>query len=84
MQETQSTVQTLESTIQNLIDKLDDLENRSRRKKLRIIGLSGQYKPGELLEICAEVIPRALGIQTCTVERAHTLGALHLDRKTPR
>lgn len=36
-----------------LHEKIEDLENRSRRNNLRISGLQEIYKPGSLLNICA-------------------------------
>lgn len=65
--------------------KLDDLENRSRRNNIRIVGLPEQYKATDLKDICKQTIPKTLGIKTiCTVERAHRLGQLNPDMKTLR
>lgn len=85
IQEGQSHTQTLENTIQLMADNIDDSENRSKRNNLRIIGLPETYKMANLQRLCAEDIPKALGIKhACTVERAHRLGILQTDRKTPR
>lgn len=68
--------------VQLLTDKLDDLENRSRRNNIRIVGLPEQYKASELKDICEQTIPKALGIKTtCTVERAHRLGQINPDKE---
>lgn len=65
-----------------MLDKLDDLENRSRRSNLRIIGIPETVKQDELIHICEEVLPTALGLRNkMTVERAHRIGALQKDRK---
>lgn len=85
MQHNQSTVTVLDSTILYLTEKLDDLENRSRRNNLRIIGPPEQYKTGELQDLCAETITLTLGIKSgCMVESAHRMGVLHPDRETAR
>lgn len=70
---------------QHLHDRMEDLENRSRRNNLRIIGLPESYKPGSLLDLCTSIILEALGMnRRCTVERAHWIGAPFNDRKHPR
>lgn len=81
-QEDHSTITTLEHMTLQMQEKLDDLEKRSRRNNLRIVGLPEQYKAGELYKICT--LPQALGLATkCTVERAHRLGGFIPDSKTP-
>lgn len=47
---------------QDLADKIEDLENRSCRNNLRVIGLPEKYKLQQLLEICQMEILKALGI----------------------
>lgn len=47
---------------QYLADKIEDLENRSHRNNLRVIGLPESYKLQQLLELCQTDIPKALGI----------------------
>lgn len=65
--------------------KLDDLENRSCRNNIRVIGLPETYKPQHLLELCQVDIPRALGLrEQCIAERAHRVGPLFTDRQSPR
>lgn len=59
-----------------MAEKLDDLENRSRSKNLRILGLPESVKPADVYKLCKDDIPKALGIdKECLVERAHRLGA---------
>uniref|UniRef100_A0A8C5QRW1 Uncharacterized protein n=1 Tax=Leptobrachium leishanense TaxID=445787 RepID=A0A8C5QRW1_9ANUR len=64
--------------IQGLTDKLDDLENRSRRNNLRIIGLPEAVKGPALQEWASVWLPSHLGynIESCpvAVERVHRLG----------
>lgn len=83
--EEQTYINKLENSVQQLIDKMDDLENLSRRNNLRIIGLPEQYREVDLYKICGEAITQALGIQnTCIVDRAHRMGTMQADRKSPR
>lgn len=64
---------------------MDDLENRSRRSNIRIVGIPESVKMAELYKICLHEIPKALGIdKECIVERAHRLGAAQVDRRGPR
>ena len=70
---------------QHLHERMEDLENRSRRNNLRIIGLPETYKPGSLLDICSTALPESLGLgRKCVVERAHRIGAVSEDRARPR
>lgn len=74
-----------ENTVKFLLDKLDDLENQARRNNLRIIGIPESYNHTDIMRLCTKGIPEALGISTSTpVERAHRLGPLTADRKSPR
>lgn len=69
----------------SLYEKVEDLENRSRRNNLRIVGLPENYMPQTLMDICQKAIPKALGLpHMCTAERAHRLGPPQQDRQTPR
>lgn len=55
--------------------KVDDLENRSRRNNLRLVGLPELVSPSDLQYICEVEIPKALGLDhRCRVERAHRIG----------
>lgn len=65
-----------------LLEKVEDLENRSMRSNLRIIGVPESYNANDLLRLCSKAIPEALGLQSpCVVERAHCIGPLQQDRK---
>lgn len=67
--------------LQTLIDKVDDLENHSRRNNLRIIGLPESYTLQQLQDISSHKIPRNLGLkQTCITER---IGPPKTDRTSP-
>lgn len=68
-----------------LWSKLDDLENRSRRNNMRIIGLPESVTNNQLANICAKVIPEQLGLRIpCAVERAHRIGQYMESRTKPR
>lgn len=65
----------MSSTMTQVTEKLEDLENRSRRNNWRLVGLSEAVSQAELQTICETELPRALGIQrSCRVERAHRTG----------
>lgn len=71
-------------TIQMLLDKDDDLENRSHRNNLTIVGLPGTVKQVELQKLCEKTIPQALGInKRVALERSHRIGAPQPDRRGP-
>lgn len=71
-----------DTTIQMLLDKVDDLENRSRRNNLRIVGVLEMVKPIDLQKLCEEIIPQAMGMtKRVTVERDQRLGAPQPDRR---
>lgn len=71
-------------TIKALLEKVDDLENRSRRNNLRIIGIPESYNNIDVLRLCTSEISETLGLNsTCVVERAHRIGAIQQDKKGP-
>lgn len=49
---TQGNLHDMAQTNQDLREKLDDIENRSRRNNLRIVGLPENYKSQRLLDLC--------------------------------
>lgn len=75
----------LEQLTKEQAEKIDDLENRSRRNNLRIVGLPESYPQHALKDLCQRTIPSLLGLnRNCTIERAHRLGIPHPDQKVPR
>ena len=81
----QATEHAQDKTNQFILQKLDDLENRSRRSNLRFVGVPESLQASALSDFCAQRIPEALGLPgPCTVERAHRMGAFNSDRKSPR
>lgn len=70
---------------QALLDRVEDLENRSRRSNLRFVGIPESYPNAGLINLCEKLIPKALGLRySCSVERAHRLGPPGEDRTAPR
>lgn len=66
-------------------DKINDLENRSTRNNVRIVGLPESFKQQMFLEVCQTDISKALGLKhTCTGEHAHRIGQPQPGRKTSR
>lgn len=55
-------------------NKLEDLENRSRRNNLCILGIPEAVPQKKLVALCKHELPTALGItRICKVEMAHRL-----------
>lgn len=56
-----------------LCEKLDDIENCSRRNNLRIIGLPESFSNAQLADICVVTIPEQLSLRApCIIE--HRIG----------
>uniref|UniRef100_A0A8C5QXN8 LINE-1 type transposase domain-containing protein 1 n=1 Tax=Leptobrachium leishanense TaxID=445787 RepID=A0A8C5QXN8_9ANUR len=73
----QTSVESHDSLLSSLIDKVDDLENRSRRNNLRIVRLPETVKGPQLHHVVSSWLPTALGLTdnlALTVERVHRLG----------
>lgn len=64
--------------IKQLQEKIDDLENRSRRSNLRFIGIPESVKGDDLIKFLAMDLPSALDLSFPNtlplIERAHRLG----------
>ncbi|XP_059826964.1 uncharacterized protein LOC132394632 [Hypanus sabinus] len=71
----QSCIWALEKQVQNLSDYIDDLENRGRRKNVRIIGLPEGTEGSQPAKFFKGWLPNFLDLETkagrITVERAH-------------
>ncbi|XP_068118214.1 polycystin-1-like [Hyperolius riggenbachi] len=68
-------------------EKLQDLENRSRRNNLRVVGLPETMTAQALRDFCASTLPKMLGFKRgCKVERAHRVGPPRQasDKRPPR
>ncbi|XP_053555688.1 DNA mismatch repair protein Msh3 [Bombina bombina] len=83
------TIKQLVKKSELLQDRIDDLENRSRRNNLRIVGIPESVKGKNLLEFVALTFPKLLGIHPdilpIDVERAHRIGPERgLEQNNPR
>ncbi|KAG8558445.1 hypothetical protein GDO81_016995 [Engystomops pustulosus] len=64
-----------------MADKIEDLENRSRRSNIRMVGLPESITLPHLHRIFSETLPQLLGMQSpVKVERAHRIGPLRESR----
>lgn len=75
-----------ENDLAKIQDKLDDLENRSRRSNLLFYGVtdtdgSESWEASE--RIVKEICSNNLGISVSSVARAHRLGCFSSDKKRP-
>ena len=68
-------IQTLEKQVQSMADHIDDLENRGRRKNVRVVGLPEDVEGSHPTKFFESWIPDLLGLETKTgrvkIERAH-------------
>ncbi|OCT58512.1 hypothetical protein XELAEV_18002073mg [Xenopus laevis] len=56
----------LENKMQDLLLKVDDLENRARRNNLRFVGISVSHKTDSLTKLVSKIIPQKMGISLNT------------------
>ena len=78
----------LQTENRRLVDKVDDLENRSRRPNMRIIGLPEGVEGSDAVGFVAGLLSEALG-QEClptppVLDRAHRIGRSDDLRSKPR
>ncbi|XP_072412079.1 uncharacterized protein [Chiloscyllium punctatum] len=70
-------IQTLKTQVPNLRDQVDDLENRGRRKNIRIIGLPEGKEGKQPAEFVEDWLPKFLDLETSMrglkIERAHQI-----------
>lgn len=74
-----SEVSMLESTVKTLSNKVGDLECRSRRNNVRLVGLPEKVEGQDTVTFLENWIPEALGMEsreTLVIERAHRIGTL--------
>ena len=68
---------TLQIQVKALTERADDMENRSRRNNLRLVGLSENEEGRDACTFLEKWIPSVLGMKTSTplaLERAHRIG----------
>ncbi|KAI4876133.1 hypothetical protein NFI96_006951 [Prochilodus magdalenae] len=78
----------LETAVKTLVERAEDLENRSRRDNIRIMGLKEGAEGGQPLRFFQTWLPTLLGLETkhgvVKIVRAHrTLGPPRNDRSRP-
>ncbi|KAM4633846.1 regulator of G-protein signaling 22 [Polymixia lowei] len=76
------------SEVEDLRQKLDDMENRGRRNNLRFIGVPEGSEKNDTLTFMDKIIPEILNIDFpggLEIERAHRIGAVrrHTDSEGP-
>lgn len=90
-----SRIQALEERCDGLADankairlKMDDLEGRSRRNNIRILGIPEKAEKGNPTQFIADLIPTVLGAtsfpHSIKVDRGHRIGRLTNDSARPR
>lgn len=52
-----SSTNNMDKNIKNIMDKIKDLENRSRRNNLRVMGAPENYSVNDLIRLCSVEIP---------------------------
>lgn len=80
-------VGTLENTVKTLSDKVEDLECRSRRNNVRLVGLPEKAEGQDAAAFLERWLPEALGLdprEAPVIERAHRIGPLPSDSSTGR
>lgn len=74
-EDAQSRACTLEKQVATLTEHIDDLENRGRRKNIRILGLREEVEGANAVTFLESWIPKFLGLHTKSgrikIERAH-------------
>lgn len=85
----QSTTSALEKKVAALSWKIDDLENRSRRSNLRLVGLPEKSEGSDACAFLESWLPEALDMEPLrkplAIERAHRIGSMRrsdTDRNT--
>lgn len=75
-------VKTLQSQMKTLTEKTDDLENRSRRNNLRLIGLPEKEEGNDGFAFLEKWLPKVLELDVnkpLTLERAHRVGQIRAN-----
>uniref|UniRef100_H2ZYA4 L1 transposable element RRM domain-containing protein n=1 Tax=Latimeria chalumnae TaxID=7897 RepID=H2ZYA4_LATCH len=81
-------VKKMEQQLSTALDRIEDLENRSRRNNLRILGFPKGVEEGNPVKFLQEALPDLLDLdagQSLEIERAHqTLGPRPVPEQHPR
>lgn len=80
-------LETLAKRVRELTEHVDDLENRGRRKNIRIVGLPENAEGDRPVNFFESWLPNSLGIQTKSgrmkIERAHRVPGRALKTASP-
>lgn len=81
-------LKSLERRVAELTERADDLENRGRRKNIRVLNLPERAEGSDPVLFFERWLPKLLNIQTKTgrikVERAHRVGGTSAPDQRPR
>lgn len=74
----QAQSQTMQTTLEEMTRKVDDLENQARRSNLRLVGLPEGKEGTNMCAFLENMIPEVLGEfpNTILIERAHRIGSV--------
>ncbi len=74
---------TMKAAIEELVSKVDDLENQARRSNLHLVGLPEKEERSDMCAFLEKWIPTVLGEhnfpQPVLIERAHRIGAARAE-----
>lgn len=83
----EKTAEVLQRTVEKLTAKVDDLENRSRRSNLRLIGLPENAEGRDVCSFLEKWIPETLGKESfqspLVIERAHRVPSFRANPNAP-
>lgn len=78
----------IESSLQKALEHIEDLENRSRRQNIRIVGLKEGTEGGDPIAFFETWIPTTLNVNAedgrIKLDRAHRTGPLRKEDEHPR
>lgn len=77
-------IENLESKTKNLTNKVDDLEGRSRRNNLRVLGIPEKIEGNDTCSFMEKWIADTLKIAPPVLERAHRITASQSSTRYPR
>lgn len=84
MQTLKETIENLESKTKHLTNKVEDLEGRSRRNNLRVLGIPEKVEGNDTCSFMEKWIADILKITPPVLERAHRITASQSSTKYPR
>lgn len=82
LEEMNEQIKSLQRANRSLLYKMEDQENQSRQKNLRIRGLSQKYKNNELIKVMQELFNPMLGKETAEtfkMDRVHRIARYQIQ-----